>query len=138
MESCIETSSLIIVLGSQTYEPDSVIVLYKYNSTSGKFMFKIGDFGIARRLPQGGLAGTFCGSFKYVAPEVLRGGGYNQKADMYSLGQIVLDINPYQGACLWTTIHQSLTSESPQRRMLARDVHSKAKTYLECIYAGKA
>ena len=69
---------------------------------------RIGDFGLARpgdyrNLDHGGMkTGDVLGSFtkdigtaSYVAPEVLSSGGgkYNEKADMYSLGVVFLEMN---------------------------------------------
>ncbi len=51
--------------------------------------FKLGDFGIARRLE--GLADNLSrrGTYSYVAPEVEHGRAYNATADIYSLGLVL-------------------------------------------------
>lgn len=51
--------------------------------------FKLGDFGIARRLE--GLTGGLSqkGTYNYMAPEVERGAQYDARADIYSLGLVL-------------------------------------------------
>uniref|UniRef100_A0A1I8J7F6 Non-specific serine/threonine protein kinase n=1 Tax=Macrostomum lignano TaxID=282301 RepID=A0A1I8J7F6_9PLAT len=50
---------------------------------------KIADFGFARFLADGKMAGTLCGSPMYMAPEVLMSWNYDSKADLWSIGTIV-------------------------------------------------
>ncbi|MBQ4561919.1 MAG: protein kinase [Clostridia bacterium] len=51
--------------------------------------FKLGDFGIARKLENmtGGLSQK--GTFNYMAPEVANGNGYDARVDTYSLGIVL-------------------------------------------------
>lgn len=51
--------------------------------------FKIGDFGIARKLENltGGLSQK--GTFNYMAPEVVSGTDYDARVDIYSLGIVL-------------------------------------------------
>ena len=51
--------------------------------------FKLGDFGIARRMESftGGLSQK--GTYNYMAPEVEKGGHYDATADIYSLGLVL-------------------------------------------------
>ncbi|MCR4656346.1 MAG: protein kinase [Lachnospiraceae bacterium] len=51
--------------------------------------FKLGDFGIARKLGNvtGGLSQK--GTFNYMAPEVEKGGDYDRTVDLYSLGLVL-------------------------------------------------
>ena len=51
--------------------------------------FKLGDFGIARKLENvsGGLSQK--GTINYMAPEVFRGNSYNATVDIYSLGIVL-------------------------------------------------
>ena len=55
-------------------------------------VFKLGDFGIARNLER--LAGslTRIGSENYVAPEVVFGRKYDNRADIYSLGIVLFSL----------------------------------------------
>ncbi|XP_040566573.1 serine/threonine-protein kinase unc-51 isoform X2 [Lepeophtheirus salmonis] len=50
---------------------------------------KIADFGFARFLDDGVMAGTLCGSPMYMAPEVIMSCKYDSKADLWSIGTIV-------------------------------------------------
>eukprot|EP00549_Striatella_unipunctata_P015666 CAMPEP_0118677192 /NCGR_PEP_ID=MMETSP0800-20121206/2488_1 /TAXON_ID=210618 ORGANISM="Striatella unipunctata, Strain CCMP2910" /NCGR_SAMPLE_ID=MMETSP0800 /ASSEMBLY_ACC=CAM_ASM_000638 /LENGTH=387 /DNA_ID=CAMNT_0006572833 /DNA_START=116 /DNA_END=1279 /DNA_ORIENTATION=- len=50
---------------------------------------KIADFGFAKKVVQPNSLTTQCGTPGYVAPEILEGRPYDQKADMWSLGVIV-------------------------------------------------
>jgi NIMA (never in mitosis gene a)-related kinase len=52
---------------------------------------KIGDFGVARILKPKEVADTFVGTLGYIAPEVSFGKGYDQKADIWSLGCILFE-----------------------------------------------
>ncbi|MBR3039709.1 MAG: protein kinase [Lachnospiraceae bacterium] len=51
--------------------------------------YKLGDFGIARKLENttGGLSQK--GTFNYMAPEVASGGEYDARVDIYSLGIVL-------------------------------------------------
>lgn len=48
--------------------------------------FKLGDFGIAREMSSGKNLSSIRGTPVYLAPEVFRGGGYDERSDIYSLG----------------------------------------------------
>jgi calcium/calmodulin-dependent protein kinase I len=61
--------------------------------TSGdaeKIVVKIADFGLANLLQNDRtkVMKTQCGSFPYVAPEVLRSAGYGKEVDMWAIGVI--------------------------------------------------
>ena len=47
---------------------------------------KIGDFGFSKLLGDDEYTNTNLGSPLNMAPEILRGKQYNQKADIYSVG----------------------------------------------------
>lgn len=57
------------------------------------FRVVIADFGLANVLPEHSLLHTFCGTLKYVAPEVTPqvGQGHGPPADIWSLGVIVFE-----------------------------------------------
>jgi serine/threonine-protein kinase len=74
-----------------------------YLSSTGEV--KLGDFGIARaadQLDSDALAGEVKGKWGYVAPEVLEGGGYDSRADLFSLaavvGELVLGESMFSGS----------------------------------------
>jgi serine/threonine protein kinase len=49
---------------------------------------KLCDFGCAKA-HEDGMMHTMCGSASYVAPEVLRQGGYDQQCDLWSVGVVI-------------------------------------------------
>ncbi|MCR5107415.1 MAG: protein kinase [Lachnospiraceae bacterium] len=51
--------------------------------------YKLGDFGVARKLEN--IAGSLSqkGTFNYMAPEVEKGTSYNETVDLYSLGLVL-------------------------------------------------
>ncbi|GJQ14531.1 hypothetical protein GpartN1_g6322.t1 [Galdieria partita] len=67
------------------------------------FTVKVGDFGLTRLIAtqtQGPMTGQ-CGTFQYMAPEVLANQPYSEKADVYSFGIILWEMVakqlPYYG-----------------------------------------
>jgi serine/threonine protein kinase len=61
---------------------------------------KLVDFGLATVLepnhhphsPNGCLAGTYCGTAEYIAPEVLRGQAYGAAVDIWGLGCVIYEM----------------------------------------------
>ena len=56
---------------------------------------KIGDFGISKHFQtdeEYALTLKKAGTVYYIAPEILKSGKYNKKADMYSLGCIMYEL----------------------------------------------
>lgn len=53
---------------------------------------KLTDFGISRELPEGETAKTLCGSYSYVAPEMILGKRYDTAIDWWSLGVIAYQL----------------------------------------------
>ena len=51
--------------------------------------FKLGDFGIARRMGESDYASTRIGTPLYEAPEIVKGEPYNHTVDIYALGIIL-------------------------------------------------
>jgi len=47
------------------------------------------DFGLAKLTPNSSLMNTICGTRLYMAPEVMQGGSYTRRVDMWSFGCIV-------------------------------------------------
>lgn len=54
--------------------------------------FKLGDFGIARKLEKSVDCYSSKGTFAYMAPEVFHGERYGAQADIYSLGLVMYKI----------------------------------------------
>ncbi|KNC80867.1 AGC/PKA protein kinase, partial [Sphaeroforma arctica JP610] len=53
---------------------------------------KLIDFGFAKHLGESEKTYTFCGTPDYLAPEVIRGEGYNKEADFWSLGVFIYEL----------------------------------------------
>ncbi|KAG2374239.1 hypothetical protein C9374_011076 [Naegleria lovaniensis] len=66
------------------------IFLEKINLQKKTVKAVIGDFGVAREMPNSDMSlnGTMCGSPLFVSPEVILG-KYNLKCDLYSLGVVL-------------------------------------------------
>ena len=66
---------------------------------------KVGDLGLGRLLgdanPEEAVAYSKVGTPLYMSPEVLRGGGYSWKTDVWSLGCILYELamlrSPFKG-----------------------------------------
>ena len=53
----------------------------------------IGDFGVAKQLQNGTIhANTQIGTFKYMAPEIIKNEKYTNKVDIYALGCIIYEL----------------------------------------------
>ena len=63
-------------------KPDNI-----FHSRQGTF--KLGDFGIARKMEKVYAGFSRKGTFTYMAPEVYQGKSYDQTADIYSLGLVM-------------------------------------------------
>ncbi|KAL9656570.1 hypothetical protein ABK040_012153 [Willaertia magna] len=58
-----------------------------------KMLLKIADFGTLKQLSdEQSYARTFCGTANFMSPEALNGQPYNEKTDLFSLGQILLEM----------------------------------------------
>ena len=53
---------------------------------------KICDFGIARERSAASAPRTCAGTFQYMAPEVVKGEGYDESADVWSLGCVFYEL----------------------------------------------
>ena len=59
---------------------------------SAEGVFKLGDFGVAKRLEETGYAGSKQGTILYMAPEVYANQPYDIRADIYSLGLVMYQL----------------------------------------------
>ena len=75
----------------------------------GEYNVKIGDFGLAMKLPSDGTpVYEICGTPGYIAPEVLRNQGYREKCDIFSIGAVFFIM--LTGKYLW--------DEKPNQNMM--------------------
>ena len=67
-------------------------VFYVFQLSEDRTLFKLGDFGLARATEGTRQTKTMIGSYRYMAPEVVKSGGrYSNKADVHSFGEGSLD-----------------------------------------------
>lgn len=52
---------------------------------------KLGDFGTSKRLDPTAVTGSVVGSLRHMAPEIIKQLGHGQKADIWSLGGLVVE-----------------------------------------------
>ncbi len=91
---------------------------------------KLADFGIARATDEAGeyrsRVGTFKGKLAYSAPELVQGDQPTPRADLYSLGivllQILLGRNPFKGEAMGDTVQRVVTMKPPKVGALRADV----------------
>lgn len=61
------------------------------DSGNGTITYKIADFGLSKCLPRSTQATSWCGTPLYMAPEVYKQLPYDAKADLWSIGIIIID-----------------------------------------------
>jgi aurora kinase len=101
---------------------------------------KISDFGWSVHTP-GNRRKTFCGTLDYLPPEMLKGGDYGEKVDLWSLGVLTYEFlvgeAPFEDTQIMTqkriarcemTVPQFV---SPEARDLIKRVRLLSKTYLQ-------
>lgn len=77
-------------------KPENILL----STPSSEAILKIADFGLSRVVMPGEYTEMVCGSPLYMAPEVLRFGNYNDKADLWSIGAICFELlNGYPPFC---------------------------------------
>ena len=70
-------------------KPRNILVV---DSGDKKLLFKLSDFGIARKLGKNLLAETAIGTPYYLSPEICTGQPYDFKTDMWSLGCVIYEV----------------------------------------------
>ena len=91
---------------------------------------KLADFGIARAADEAGeyrsRVGTFKGKLAYSAPELIQGDQPTPRADIYSLGVVLLQVllghNPFKGEAMGDTVQRVVTLEPPRVSETRSDV----------------
>jgi len=98
-------------------KPENVV----YKAREGDLV-KLVDFGFAIRRQPGQRLKARCGTVRYTAPEVLDGDGYDERADLYSLGAVVHAMLLGRPPCE----AEGGTTEAPRRRAARRGSSSPA------------
>jgi serine/threonine protein kinase len=86
MCSALESCELYNIV-HRDIKPANIMVK---NIDGKKAIYKLGDFGVAKVLGDGGTM-TMSGTFDYMAPELLRGEG-DKRVDIYSLGIVMYEL----------------------------------------------
>ena len=83
-----------IFINFDDFKPTEKEEDYSKFNLDQKFSIKIGDFGLSKFLTKGEYANSKVGTPFTVAPEVVNSNekGYNEKADLWSLGAITYDL----------------------------------------------
>jgi serine/threonine protein kinase len=69
------------------------ILISSIEEVEMQFAVRIADFGLSTVMPLGkDKLFERCGTPCYVAPEILRGEGYNTKCDIFSLGSLLFNL----------------------------------------------
>lgn len=93
------------------------------------FTLKLVDFGFARKFKKGDLLQTFCGSYAYASPEILKQRPYKpQPVDLWACGVVlyvmIFGKLPFRNSRLKTLFKYE--------RMRARDMDQKPRISVEC------
>lgn len=86
--------------------------------------YKIGDFGVARRLENATSAMSKKGTYTYMAPEVYRGDKYDNRADVYSLGMVMYKLLN-RGKDPFTNPYSEAVSYHERQNALERRMHGE-------------
>jgi serine/threonine protein kinase len=70
-------------------KPENILLNCKDENTLD---IRIADLGLAIKMLDGKKEFVKCGTPGYIAPEVLRSDGYDQKADMFAIGVIMYNL----------------------------------------------
>ena len=70
----------------------NIMIKYDKNVEEIGFILKLSDFGFSKVMNEGDITGTNLGSPATKAPEIMVGGEYNAKADLWSVGVIMYQL----------------------------------------------
>ena len=106
-------------------KPDNVFI-------AANGYLKLGDFGFTVGLTDGECANTRCGTPEYMAPEVVRYGGYGRAADYWSLGVML-----YECLC-GATPFAGIDDEEVYNKILKFARGDKPLVWAECAPSPRA
>jgi len=98
--------------------------------SSGQIFAKVGDFGLSRKLSTSTVyAQSRVGTPYYMSPEQILGHGYDEKADIWSLGCILFELCTFGRPFTGTTIQQLTKNiksgnRKPIRKRYTADLHT--------------
>ncbi len=82
--------------------------------------YKLGDFGIARTVEDGGAYLTKTGTYTYMAPEVYQGREYGFSVDIYSLGIVLYRLLNKNRSPFWPEPPQEITPDDQDAALKRR------------------
>lgn len=85
--------------------------------------FKLGDFGIARKMENFTVALSKKGTYNYMAPEIYNNEEYDERVDIYSLGIVLYRL--MNGNRLPFLSEEQLLNPDEKRRALERRIHGE-------------
>ncbi|KAJ7939780.1 kinase-like domain-containing protein [Mycena leptocephala] len=89
---------------------------------------KLGDFGLAKVLPEGRFGDTFAGTPYYMSPEMIQGTIYNHKSDIWSLGCLI-----YHLCVLRPLFHQAESQDELNKLIQGAEIPSLPKYYTQSL-----
>ncbi len=107
-------------------KPENIMVR---RGTRGLFV-KVLDFGIARMVGEGAtrltVQGAIAGTPRYMAPEQAEGRDIDGRADVYSLGMVLLElltgVHPFDGPTVAEILRKQIATATPHIQELAPDL----------------
>lgn len=100
-------------------KPENILL-----ETSGHI--RLTDFGLAKRLRPGEKTRTVCGTYEYMAPEIVNKTGHDVIADFWSLGALLYDMTtggpPFTATNRYKLMEQITKAELAVPAKLSRDL----------------
>lgn len=87
---------------------------------NNKGIYKLGDFGVAKKLELSSYEMSKKGTYSYMAPEIYRGGDYDSLVDIYSLGIVLYRYLNYNRIPFLPAFPEPITYNSREQAILRR------------------
>jgi Ran GTPase-activating protein (RanGAP) involved in mRNA processing and transport len=84
-------------------KPENVFVV----KTDGRYLLKVGDFGVAKKFVTDNLNTTIVGTPAYMAPEIVIKKEHNEKVDLFSMGALLYKLMTNKERQLWSEITEN-------------------------------